>query len=263
MKQRTLDGLKVIITRPAGQGASTAAAVRAAGGTPVLLPMIAVLPPDDLTACDDAVRHLNDVHALVCASTNAVHALFGRARALGVPPASWGGITACAVGPKTAEARTGYGVPVAGVSAVATGAALGAMLGSMQVAGKRFLLPRGDRGREEIADALIAAGAEVVPLIVYRTVGPDAATVAALREEMRSGERKALFFASPSAVEEFRGIWSAEEHERIVRTCMVIAIGSTTAAAAQRCALPVHGIAALPTDAGMIEALAGCLRPQA
>lgn len=263
MQRTTLEGLKVIITRPEGQGVAMAEAVRAAGGIPVLLPMIRVLPPEDLTACDDALRHLHNYQALVFASTNAVHAFFGRAQVLGMRSALWRDTPAFAVGPKTAGALKAYGVAVAGVSAIATGAALGAMLGAMDVAGKRFLLPRGDRGREEIADALIAAGAEVVPLIVYRTVGPDAATIAALQTEMRSDARKALFFASPSAVEEFNGICTTEERGHILRTCVVIAIGSTTAAAARQCALPVHAIAGAPTDAGMIDALAGCLRPVA
>ena len=263
MQRTTLEGLKVIITRPEGQGTAMAEAVRTAGGTPVLLPMIRILPPEDLTACDSALRQLNEYHALVFASTNAVHAFFGRAQALGMRSTLWRDTTAFAVGPATAEALTTYGVAVAAVSAVATGAALGAMLGALDVAGKRFLLPRGDRGREEIAAALSAAGAEVVPLIVYRTVGPDAATTAALHAAMRTDERTALFFASPSAVEEFSAICTAEEHAHILRSWVVVTIGSTTAAAARRCALPVHAIAGAPTDAGMIDALAGCLRPVA
>lgn len=261
MPRITLDGLKVIITRPEGQGAATAAAVRAAGGAPVLLPMIRILPPDDPAACDDVIRRVHEFQGLVFASTNAVHAFFGRAQALGTPPAAWHNTAAFAVGPKTADALMAYGIAVAAVSAVPTGAALGAMLGSMDVAGKRFLLPRGDRGREEVADALITAGADVVPLVVYRTVGPDEATRASLHAEMRSDERKALLFASPSAVEEFDRICTGDDRGRILRTWVVVAIGSTTAAAARRCAIPVHGIAARPSDAGMIGALADCLVP--
>ncbi len=260
MQRTTLDGLKVIITRPEGQGTQTATAVSAAGGIPVLLPMIRILPPDDPDLCDDAVRRLPEFQGLVFASANAVHAFFGRALARGTQPAMWYSLPAFAVGPKTAEALKAYGVVVAGVSSVATGAALGAMLGSMNVAGQRFLLPRGDRGREEIADALTAAGAAVVPLIVYRTAGPDAATVTAMHAEMRAAGRKALFFASPSAVEEFSRICTADERARLGLACVVVAIGETTAAAAQRCAIPVHGIAGKPTDAGMTEALMACLQ---
>lgn len=255
MKRTTLDGLRVIITRPEGQGAKAAEAVSLAGGIPVLLPMIRILPPGSYAACDEALLHRREYHGMVFASTNAVHALFRRAKALGMPADAWRNVGAFAVGPKTADALNEYGIAARAVPAASTGAALGALLGSMDVRGKRFLLPRGDRGREEIADALATAGAEIVPVVVYRTAGPDAATASALRDILRSAGRKALLFASPSAVEECCRIFDAGELEHLLHGCVVAVIGSTTAAAAARCGVPVHGIAATPGDEGLVEAL--------
>jgi uroporphyrinogen-III synthase len=256
MQQRTLDGLKVIITRPEDQGVKTAGAVAAAGGRPVVLPMIRILPAEDLAACDAALHHLTDHHGVVFASANAVHAFFARAKTRGVEPGVWGAIDAYAVGSRTADALMEYGIAARAVPVPFTGAALGQLLGSMNIRGKRFLLPRGDRGRDEIADALVTAGALPVSVVVYRTAGPDAATAAAMQGEMRSDGKKALLFASPSAVEEFCRIFSAEECVRVLRSCVIVVIGPTTGAAAARYGMHVDVGAGTPADAGLIEALA-------
>jgi uroporphyrinogen-III synthase len=95
----------------------------------------------------------------------------------------------------------------------------------------------------------------VVSVIVYRTAGPDAATAAAMQAEMRSDGSKALLFASPSAVEEFCGIFGVEERARVLRGCVIAVIGPTTGAAATRCGIPVHVVAGMSTDASTIEAL--------
>jgi uroporphyrinogen-III synthase len=251
-----LEGLRVIITRPLDQGTATAAAVAQAGGVPVLLPMIRILPAPDAGACDDAFDALDRFEGVVFASANAVHAFFERARSRGVKPAVWHSVAAYAVGPRTAHVLAQYGVTAVAVPATFTGAALGEMLGSRDVQGKRFLLPRGDRGREEIADALLAAGAVVVPVVLYQTAGPDAATAEALRTAMATPGQKALFFASPSAVDEFAHLFSAQELAEAVQQSIVVVIGPTTAAAAGRQGIPVHAVAAEPTDAGMLAALA-------
>jgi uroporphyrinogen-III synthase len=149
-----------------------------------------------------------------------------------------------------------YGCAARAVPYPFTGAALGQLLGTLNVRGKRFLLPRGDRGRDEIADALVAAGAQVVPVVVYRTAGPDAATAAAMQAEMRSGGTKALLFASPSAVEEFCRLFSPDEREAVLHGCITATIGSTTGGAAAGCGLHVDVVAETATDAGLIEALA-------
>lgn len=258
-----LEGLKVIITRPLDQGTATARAVAQAGGVPVVLPMIRILPAVDAGACDEALAALDRFEGVVFASANAVQLFFERVRSCGVDPAVWHRVAMYAVGPRTARALEQHGVKAPDVPAAFTGAALGEMLGARDVRGKRFLLPRGDRGREEIADALTAAGAVVVPVVVYHTAGPDPATAAAMRAEMETPGQKALFFASPSAVEEFAHLFSAQEFAAAMHQCIVVVIGSTTGTAAGRHGIPVHAVAAEATDNGLTGALASCLATHA
>ena len=109
---------------------------------------------------------------------------------------------------------------------------------SIDLRGKRFLFPRGDRGREEIADAVTAAGGTAVRVVVYRTAGPDEATAAAMRAEMRREDRRVVLFASPSAVEQFEHLFTAEEKGVSAPGTVVAVIGPTTGEAAGRCGLP-------------------------
>jgi uroporphyrinogen-III synthase len=199
----------------------------------------------------------------VFASANAVHAFFDRVKARAVDLSVWRRVATFAVGPRTAQALHQHGVTAAAVPATFTGAALGQMLGARDIRGKRFLLPRGDRGREEIADALTAAGAEVVPVVVYRAAGPDPATASAMRTLLTDPDRKAIYFASPSAVEECARLFSRSELADAMQRCIVVAIGSTTGKAAQRHGIPVHGVAAEATDSGLVGALRACLAAHA
>lgn len=257
-----LEGLRVIITRPADQGATTADAVAEAGGVPVILPMIRILPPADDAPCREALGAPGRFDGVVFASANAVDAFFDAVHACGVDQAVWQRLAAYAVGRRTAHALVRHGVTATAVPADFTGRALGEMLSAGNIRGKRFLLPRGDRGRDEIADALVAAGAAVEPVVVYRTAGPDPATAAALRAELLSPARRAIFFASPSAVEECARLFSAPELAAAVERCIVVVIGTTTGAAAGRHGIPVHGVAAVASDSGMIRTLASCLAPR-
>jgi uroporphyrinogen-III synthase len=53
-----LRGAGIVITRPARQAALLAQQIAAVGGTPLIFPTIAILPPDDTHALDDVRRRL-------------------------------------------------------------------------------------------------------------------------------------------------------------------------------------------------------------
>ena len=255
MPRTTLEGMRIIITRPAEQGAQTAEAVAAAGGVPVCLPMIRILPVEDLSACDAALREMTTTDGVVFTSVNGVHALFGRARFLGMQETVWEGTRFYAVGAKTARAVQEHGVPVSAVPEMFSGRALGEMLGQQDLRGKRFLFPRGNIGRDEVADAVTAAGATAVRVIVYRTEGPDEATAAAMRAEMLGTSGPIVLFASPSAVEHFDRLFTAAEKAAFAPGTVVAVIGPTTDEAARKCGLPVHVRAVESTERGLLDAL--------
>ena len=68
----TLAGIGVLVTRPARQAAGFASRIAALGGTPIIFPAIAILPPEDSAALERAHAALAEYDFAVFVSANAV-----------------------------------------------------------------------------------------------------------------------------------------------------------------------------------------------
>lgn len=256
-EKEPLFGLRVLVTRAADQSAELASALRAAGAEPVLVPLIALLPPEDsesVAALDAAIAGIGDYEGLVFASSNGVRYLAARARERGGDLGAFGGRVFC-VGQKTAEAALAVGLPV---HVVATGRSdgdglLAQILQAGPVSGRRFLLPRSDVGRTRIADGLRDAGAVVDAVDAYRNVRP-AVDVAALRQELEAGTLHALTFTSPSTVSHFAELLD-DGARRAVGHCIVAAVGTTTAQALREQGIEPDVVPKRPDSGSLVEAL--------
>jgi uroporphyrinogen-III synthase len=244
---RPLSGWRVLVTRPAEQAGPLAAALVAAGATPVLYPTIALGPPPSWDSFDGAVASLSRYDWLVLTSPSAARFALERAPELLAALAAPGAPAVAAVGRETARALTARGVPVALVpddqrqeglvqGLVASFAALGP--------GTRVLFPQALGGRELLRDALVARGAEVDVVPVSQT------TALSLAEAPPPFD--AAIFASPSALRAYaaaRGISSLAGK-------VVAVIGPTTRAAAEAEGLAVDVMPAAPAVADLVAALA-------
>jgi uroporphyrinogen-III synthase len=177
--RRPLDGVGVVVTRPARQAAGLVAELAALGASPLVFPAIVILPPDDRSALDRVHASLDRYDIAIFVSANAVE--------YGVPsPHAWPAkLHAFAPGPGTAAALIATGVhdvTVPGASFDSEG--LLALPALQDVAGKRIAIFRGDGGRELLGDTLRARGAMVDYVPCYRRAAPQSGAdgrVAALR----------------------------------------------------------------------------------
>lgn len=250
-----LGGRRVLITRSADQTPRMADDVRAAGGIPIVLPLITITPAADMTACDAAVRRLSDFNAVVMTSANAVRFFLARCRVQGVGVEQLRSLTWYAVGAQTARIIEEAGIQVEAVPAEATGAALGRLLAQRGIGGKLVLFPQGNIARGDALLAVEDAGGIATAVVVYETSGPDDATRSALRTEMLSHQGQAVLFASPSAVLHFCGAFTAGERAALIPHITVGVIGPATAEAAHAEGLPVHFHAEVSSDRGLVDAL--------
>jgi uroporphyrinogen III methyltransferase/synthase len=249
-----LFGRRVLVTRPSGQSAELAAAIRALGGQPVEIPTIRIEPAGDLRPLDAALDGLERYDVLLFASANAVAALAERARARGIALGGRGLRVAC-VGARTAEAAAREGLGVELVPERSDGEGLAAALvASLPPAGLRFLLPRSEIGRDALPDALRAAGAQVDAVAAYRTVAAGEGGDELCRR-LEAGELHALTFTSPSTVASFLAMLRPAAREAAGR-CLVAAVGETTAAALREAGLPAQVVARSPDARALAEALA-------
>ncbi len=253
---RPLAGLRVLVTRPAGQGEALAGLLRAAGAVPVLMPAIEILPPDDgYAAIDEAISALagGGFDWAAFTSANGVERAWRRLGAAGLDARAFGGTRVAAIGPATAAALAERGIQADLTPAPhTTRALLGALLDAAAAAGggSRVLLARSADGDPALAEGLRAAGAAVTDAAAYRaeTAAGDAAVLA----ELRGGRIDAVTFTSPSTV---RGMVELAGVEAL-RAARIACIGPVTAAAARAAGLSIQAEAAEHTAAGLVAALA-------
>jgi uroporphyrinogen III methyltransferase/synthase len=252
---RPLAGKRVLVTRSVEQAGELSAALRAAGAEPVVVPMIQLLPVKDPSEVDGALARLDDYDALLFTSTNAVR-FFAERAAAGARNLAEPGAQVVCVGPATAEAakRAGLRVDLVPPEKNDAGGMLAEILHALPVRGAQFLLPRAESAREVLPEGLRAAGALVDAVPVYRNVRP-AVDASALREALVRAEFFALTFTSPSAVRRFFDLLDGESRAAAAR-CVTAAIGPITAEAMRSAGIEPTAVAARPSAAELVAALA-------
>ena len=151
-----------------------------------------------------------------------------------------------AVGLVTAQALREQGYAVDEAPDEYTGEALARCLGDLT--GKRILLPRAKKGRPEIVEALLAAGAQVHDIALYDTVAAEASAEALA--QMADGV-DVLTFTSPSTAINFFAVIEPG----FVASAIVACIGPTTAKAVEQLGIAVDVMPQRYTVDGLLEAL--------
>jgi uroporphyrinogen-III synthase len=190
-----LAGIGVLVTRPARQAAAFAQKLAALGATPVVFPAIAILPPADRASLDRAHARLATYDLAFFVSANAVE--------YGVPdPSRWPpALAAFAPGPGTAEALAAVGIAHVRIPATTQDSeGLLALPELADVRGKRAVIFRGEGGREALAAALAARGAEVEHAVCYRRAVPSAGA-AGLVDALSEGRVQAVTVTSSEGVD--------------------------------------------------------------
>lgn len=168
----SLAGLHVLNTRPAHQAAELSAALRAAGARVSELPLIAIAPRPLRPEDERLLLELDRYDGVIVVSANA--ARLGLDAIAGCWPQWPWRLRAYAVGAHTAAVLRAAALDVE-VPAQADSEGLLALPALQDVAGRRFLLLRGEGGRELLRETLQARGARVDVLELYRRELPAAA----------------------------------------------------------------------------------------
>lgn len=247
-----LRGIVALVTRPAGQGAALASAIRAAGGEALECPLLDILPLP-LEAATLA-RLLTESSTAIFISTNAVAAALAAVREAGLvwPP----GLRALAVGSATRDALIRAGIAAqAGEGTAMNSEELLCHPALAQVQGQGILIFKGEGGRELLAEALRARGARVEECALYRRSLPDGAS--ALLETLLDSHRVNTFLASSGeTLAHLLGLLGRMPAGKVpAEACFVVPGERVAAEARQRVPAPVV-MARNASDAAMLEALA-------
>jgi uroporphyrinogen-III synthase len=169
---RELQGLRVLVTRPADQAGPLCRLIAEAGGEALRLPTLEIRDPDprDLARLDAVIDTLETCDLAVFISVNAVTRGMDFIRARRAWPAT---VRVATVGASSAQALARYGLSVDLVPAHQFNSeALLALEELQDMRGKRVVIFRGNGGRDVLRDVLSQRGAEVDYVEVYRRACP-------------------------------------------------------------------------------------------
>ena len=236
-EDKPLDGKRIVITRAVEQSGELRERLEKLGARVLLLPAVSFFGPSDTIYLDQAIDSLESFDWVFFTSGNAVRFFADRCRKVGQKLHAGKSPRYASVGPGTASAAAKAGFGVDYVAQEFQGASLARELG-VSLEGKRILLPRSDRARRDLPEALKDAGAEVTEVIVYHTggIGP---TEPGVLEAVREARVDVVSFFSPSAVENLRSELGAEIVSRLGTRALLAAVGPVTAAALRKAGLPV------------------------
>jgi uroporphyrinogen-III synthase len=251
----SLTGKRVLVTRAEGQSDEAAALLRARGAEPVLVPAIAIGPPDDEGPAERAIAKLATYDWIAFTSANGVEKTWELVVRSGKDAGAFGKARIAAVGPKTAEALARHGLPAHVTAKELRGEGLAsAMLASMKGA-NRVLLLRAQAARDALPDALRAAGSTVDIAAVYATSAP-ADLADTLRPLFAEGDARvdAVIFSSSSTV---RHVFDAlgPGAAALLANVTVATIGPVTCETAKTLGVRVDAEASPYTVPAAIEAL--------
>jgi len=168
-----LNGLGVLVTRPAHQAGPLCDLITDAGGRPVRFPLLRILDNGDTPEVTERLMRLRDYDLAIFISPNAVYyGLAAIGRHGGLPH----GLKLAVVGGGSArELKQHLGrKPDLAPSHRYDSEGLLALPGLQAVQGKRILILRGNGGRELLGTTLRARGARVDYAEVYRREAPEA-----------------------------------------------------------------------------------------
>lgn len=204
-----LAGRSIVVTRPLAQAGPLAEAILAAGGTPLIFPLLEISPAADPQPLLAAVAKLRDYAIAVFISPNAVDFSLPAILAAGTWPK---GLLPAAVGQGTVKALAAHGVYgcIAPTERFDSETLLALPeLAADKVSGKRIAIFRGDGGRELLADTLRERGAAVDCITCYRRSAPSCGVVPLLNA-WRANRLDALTVSSSEGLRYLFGLLDVE-----------------------------------------------------
>ncbi|MFA7292076.1 MAG: uroporphyrinogen-III synthase [Rhodocyclaceae bacterium] len=252
MARGPLAGRTVVVTRPRAQADTLAAAIAAAGGEPLIFPLLEIGPPPDTQPLEAALAHIGDYRLAVFISPNAVDYSVPTLLAQGGWPS---GLLAAAVGQGTVRALAALGVEGAVAPTTRFDSEALLELPELQadhVAGCRVAIFRGDGGRELLADTLRERGATVDCISCYSRSAP-AGGAGPLLARWHAGRLDALTVSSSEGLRYLLDMLDAEGRRWLAKTPVFVPHARIAENAA---ALGLGNVILTgPADAGIIAGL--------
>ncbi|HHX50965.1 MAG TPA: uroporphyrinogen-III C-methyltransferase [Clostridia bacterium] len=260
-EKKPLFGKRIVVTRPREQAEELSNRLADLGGEPVIVPTIAIAPPEDYSLFDQALANIKTYDWVIFTSVNGVKAFFQRIGVKGYDIRKLFGLKIAAIGPVTRRELENYRLLVDYVPTEYRAEAMIEDWKNHDLSGKRFLLPRADIGRSLLPDFLRSKGAVVHDVAAYRTIKAKT-DYSFLYELLHKGKIHLVTFTSSSTVKHFLDAFSNPNEKALLKELEVACIGPVTAATARQAGLNVQAVAEEYTIDGLVNAILAYYYPQ-
>ncbi len=256
-ERRPLFGRRVVVTRARAQAGRMSELLREQGAWVVEVPAIEIAPPDSSAPLDAALDRIESYDWVVFTSVNGVERFVAALDARGLDLRALHRARLAAIGPETARSLERLHLRPEIVPRDHRAEGLLDAFRGLDLAGRRFLLPRAAGAREILPEQLAAAGALVDEVVTYRSRRPPG-SVEILRAALDEAPVDAVAFTSSSTVRGFLALLDEADPERgreRIGDAAVACIGPVTAATAVEAGLRVAVSADPYTVPSLVEAI--------
>ena len=222
-----LAGWKILVTRPRNLISQTAARLREKGAEVLELPAIRTEALSDEQRLYEAFDHLGNYQWIVFTSPTGVEIFFAEMQKRKLDIRSLGTAKIAAIGEGTKKKLAQHGLYADFLPSVYDGDTLGTELAAKLSGGKHILIPRAEKGNENLVRSLAEAGAIVDDVPTYRTLYEKSLLIDE-KKEFEAGNINCVVFTSASTVKGFVEGTKGLDYTKVKAAC----IGKQTKAAA-------------------------------
>lgn len=243
----SLNGKRIVVTRPAAQAGELEDLLRSYGAVPILVPLIDFRAVEDREMVELVNAKLAETDWIVFTSSNAIvffFALLNSRLDSGLPETAK---LAC-VGPRTQQTLKEFGYEADFVPSRFNSKGLATEIKVQK--GSQILYPSPKVTNPELVQSLQAAGATVTKVAVYETYQVKLSSTDA---RILQSELDAVTFTSPSVVSSFCD--QVAGFESVLEDSVVACIGPLTAARAIELGVKVDVVPDQHTGPGLVAAL--------
>ena len=222
-----LAGWKILVTRPRNLISQTAARLREKGAEVLELPAIRTEALSDEQRLYEAFDHLGNYQWIVFTSPTGVEIFFAEMQKRKLDIRSLGTAKIAAIGEGTKKKLAQHGLYADFLPSVYDGDTLGTELAAKLSGGEYILIPRAEKGNENLVRSLAEAGAIVDDVPTYRTLYEKSLLIDE-KKEFEAGNINCVVFTSASTVKGFVEGTKGLDYTKVKAAC----IGKQTKAAA-------------------------------
>ncbi len=203
MRNKSLGGLKVLITRPCPSGDAISRAIEEHGGTAIKFPVIEISTPDSFVALDALLHGIGDIDLLVFVSAAAIEGFVARKKQQNILLPE--GLKIAAMGPETARHGRDEGLNIDFIprqSADSEGllVSLKDSESGINLKESRVTILRGQSGRDLLKVELEKLGAEVTFVQCY-TRRTTSRSIQPIMDRWSAGEIDVVMITSVSILD--------------------------------------------------------------